>query len=51
MLDGFVYRNRYHFLFEVRDERIALAREYCDTQAATALLDHMAPALIETLKE
>jgi ketosteroid isomerase-like protein len=48
--DGFVYRNRYHFFFEVRDGRIALAREYCDTQGAVALLDHIAPALIETLE-
>jgi hypothetical protein len=41
MGDGYVYRNRYHFLFGVRNERVVLAREYCDTQTAAGLLPHM----------
>jgi ketosteroid isomerase-like protein len=40
MGDGYVYRNRYHFLFAVQDERVVLAREYCDTQTAARILDH-----------
>jgi ketosteroid isomerase-like protein len=43
MGDGYVYRNRYHFLFAVRDDRVVLAREYCDTQTAAGLLAHMTP--------
>lgn len=41
MGDGYVYRNRYHFLFAVRNEHVVLAREYCDTQTAASLLAHM----------
>ena len=32
MGDGRPYGNRYHFLVEVRDERVAQVREYLDTQ-------------------
>jgi hypothetical protein len=45
MSDGYVYRNRYHFLFTVRNGHVVLAREYCDTQTAAALLAHTTPDL------
>ncbi|WP_156681199.1 nuclear transport factor 2 family protein [Sphingomonas profundi] len=33
LANGQTYRNRYHFLFELRDGRIVSSREYCDTRA------------------
>lgn len=31
LADGRVYANRYHFLFEIADGRVALVKEYMDT--------------------
>jgi ketosteroid isomerase-like protein len=35
---GLTYNNLYHFLFRVRDGRIASVREYLDTMHANAVL-------------
>ncbi|GEL16829.1 nuclear transport factor 2 family protein [Pseudonocardia asaccharolytica] len=35
--NGRVYNNLYHFLFEVRDGKIAAVKEYLDTEHATAV--------------
>ncbi|HEX5586664.1 MAG TPA: ketosteroid isomerase, partial [Acidimicrobiia bacterium] len=37
-LDGVPYDNMYHFLFELRDGRIAAVWEFNDTEHATAVL-------------
>jgi ketosteroid isomerase-like protein len=42
MADGFLYGNRYHFLFVLRNDKVVVAREYCDTQTAVRLVPHMA---------
>lgn len=34
MVNGREYRPRYHFLFEIRDEKISKVREYMDTMHA-----------------
>jgi uncharacterized protein len=34
LLNGRIYANRYHFLFEVRADKISSVREYMDTQHA-----------------
>jgi len=35
--NGRVYNNLYHFVFEVRDGKIASVKEYLDTEHATAI--------------
>jgi len=36
LANGKTYSNLYHFLFEVREGKIAASREYCNTRAADA---------------
>ena len=32
LIDGAIYNNFYHFLFEIRDDKIVRVREYLDTK-------------------
>ena len=32
LIDGAIYNNFYHFLFEIRDDKIVRVREYMDTK-------------------
>ena len=41
--DGYVYANRYHFLFELRGGKIASGKEFCDTLAVAAFFAHLTP--------
>ena len=34
LIDGAIYNNFYHFLFEIRDDKIVRVREYLDTKHA-----------------
>jgi ketosteroid isomerase-like protein len=36
LANGALYANIYHFLYELRDERIVAVREYCDTTRGAA---------------
>lgn len=38
LANGRVYNNFYHLLFEVRDAKIQVFKEYCDTEHARAIL-------------
>jgi hypothetical protein len=44
--DGYVYRNRYHFLFRFQNGTLVAAVEYCDSQAVAALIAHVGPSLL-----
>ncbi|WP_193076011.1 nuclear transport factor 2 family protein [Pseudomonas sp. FME51] len=39
LANGKVYNNEYHFLFVVRDGKIALMKEYADTAPASVFLE------------
>jgi uncharacterized protein len=43
VINGKVYRNQYHFLFEIRDGKIHAVREYEDTQHAVDVFADLIP--------